>query len=374
MRRALKLAKRGEGRVSPNPMVGAVIMRDGRIIGEGYHHKFGTAHAEINAIASAKESLEGSTFYVSLEPCTHFGKTPPCIDSVLKSRPAAVIIGTRDPNPLVSGKGIRMLEKRGIKVRIGVLEEQCRALNEKFFKFMSSGNPFLTLKFAQSLDGRIAAAGGDSKWISSEQSRKLAHRGRALHDAVLVGMGTIIADDPELTVRLSRGRNPVRIVVDSRLRIPLTARILGDQDAAKTVVVTTKFRPDKGEGRDKQRKLIRLEHLGVETLIIEPNSYGQVDLKILLAELGRKNISSVLVEGGAGIITAFLKEGLTDRVLVFTAPKIIGTGIEPVGDLGIKKVKDAVPLAIKRVFRSGEDIVVDARTCKKSSSGIRASR
>ncbi|MBM4315276.1 MAG: bifunctional diaminohydroxyphosphoribosylaminopyrimidine deaminase/5-amino-6-(5-phosphoribosylamino)uracil reductase RibD, partial [Deltaproteobacteria bacterium] len=213
MRRALRLARRGEGRVSPNPLVGAVIVRNGRIIGEGYHHRCGEKHAEINAIESAAEAVAGADFYVNLEPCSHFGRTPPCVDALLACRPGRVIVGAVDPNPLVAGKGIRTLAQHRIETTVGVLDEACRRLNEVFFKYIRTGLPFVTVKFAQTLDGRIATATGHSRWISSPPSLRFAHRLRDLHDAILVGADTVLTDDPELTCRLIRGRNPLRIVI-----------------------------------------------------------------------------------------------------------------------------------------------------------------
>ena len=354
MNRALTLARRGAGWTSPNPMVGCVIVKNGAIIGEGYHRKFGGPHAEINAIRSATMPLKGASIYVTLEPCTHYGKTPPCIDSVLAVQPAEVIIGTLDPNPQVAGRSIDLLKRAGIRTRPGVLEASCRELNEKFFKFMQTLTPFVTIKFAQSLDGRTATAIGDSKWISSEPSLKLAHRERALHDAILVGIGTVLADDPELTVRRVRGRNPIRIVLDPRLRIPPNSKVLQDQGKARTIIVT------KGDSKT-GRKAAQLSRQGIEVLSVKADKGGKLDLAKLLKQLGKKGISSLLVEGGSKTATLFLKQGLADRLLAVTAPRLIGTGINAVGDLGIKYVQDAILLDYRDVFRSGDDIVVDAR-------------
>ena len=349
MKMALKLARRGAGWTSPNPMVGAVIVRDGKIIGKGYHRKFGEAHAEVNAINDVSRSVEGATFYVTLEPCSHHGKTPPCVDRIIEAKASKVVIGTVDPNPLVSGRGISILNDHGIETEAGVLGEQCEAMNEKFFKFMRTGMPFVTLKYAQTLDGRIASSTGHSQWISSEPSLRFAHRLRGLHDAVLVGIGTVAADDPDLRVRLARGRNPLRVVADSTLRIPSGARVLDNQDVAKTLIATGSLR---GRG-----SLSMLEERAIETLIIDEKGKGVLDLKKLLAELGKRQISSVLVEGGAGIITSFVRESLFDRIIVITAPKILGRGIEAVGDLGISRIDDSVQLKIEQVCRKGEDIV-----------------
>ncbi len=353
MKRALKLAGKGEGHVSPNPMVGAVIVKDGRIIGEGYHKKFGENHAEINAINSASETIKGSTVYVTLEPCSHWGKTPPCTDKIIRVNPSRIVIGTADPNPLVSGRGIDILRSHGIKTEVGILEEECRKLNEIFFKFIRTNIPFITLKFAQTIDGKIATSTGNSRWISSEPSLKFAHKLRSSHDAIMVGAGTIITDDPELTVRRTRGKNPLRIVADSTLRIQANARILKNQENAKTIVATTQ--------RCDKEKFSQLIDAGIEILVINNDKQKHVDLKKLLIELGKKEISSVLVEGGSEIITSFLKEKIADRLVIVMAPKIIGTGTPAVGDLGIKKMDDAVKLSSRKVFRKGNDIVIDVR-------------
>lgn len=353
MKRALKLARKGEGRVSPNPMVGAVIVKDGRIIGEGYHKEFGGNHAEINAINSASEAIKGTTFYVTLEPCSHHGKTPPCTDMIIRVNPSRIVIGTADPNPLVSGRGIDILERHGIRTEVGILEEECRELNEIFFKFIRTKIPFITLKFAQTIDGKIATSTGHSRWISSEPSLKFAHRLRSIHDGIMVGAGTILTDDPELTVRRTRGKNPLRIVVDSTLRIQANARVLKNQENAKTIVATTQ--------RYDKEKFSQLTAARIETLVINSDTRNHVDLKKLLVELGKKEISSVLVEGGSKIITSFLKEKIADRIVIVMAPKIIGTGTPSVGNLGIKRIDDAIKLSSRKVFKKGNDIVIDVR-------------
>lgn len=353
MKRALRLARKGEGWVSPNPMVGSVIVRNNRIIGEGYHRKFGQAHAEINALESVTESAEGSTIYVTLEPCSHYGKTPPCVDRLIACRPQRVVIGTADPNPLVAGKGIEALQRSGVPVSVGVLEEACRQINEAFFKFIQSRTPFVTLKYAQTLDGRIATATGHSRWISSLPSRRFAHRLRHAHDAIMVGIGTVLSDDPELTVRLVRGKNPLRIVLDSRLRIPLTSHILQDQGTAGTLLVAT----DRADGE----KLARLRDLGIDVLILPADPSGRIVLPSLFRELGTRNIASVLVEGGSGVLTALLAEDLADRLVAIVAPKIAGKGIEAVGDLNITDMKSAIGLIFRRTYRKGDDLIIDAR-------------
>lgn len=353
MKRALALARKGLGRVSPNPMVGAVIVHEGRVIAEGYHRRFGGRHAEIDAIENADVSPRGADIYVTLEPCSHTGKTPPCTDRLIDIQPARVIIGTADPNPLVAGKGIAALEAAGIPTVTGVLEKECRRLNEVFFTFMERGTPFVTLKYAQTLDGRIAAGSGDSRWISSPESRKFAHRLRSRHDAILVGIGTVLTDDPELTVRLVRGRNPLRVVVDSLLSIPLESRVLRDQDTARTVVLTSPRRDP--------RKQELLRGMDIETIVIGEEKPGLLDMHEAFGELGKRGLSSVLVEGGAGIITSCLRQGCADRVIVITAPRILGRGIDAVGDLGKTAVDQSVGLKIERILRRNSDIIIDAR-------------
>ncbi len=353
MRRALQLARKGEGRVSPNPMVGAVIVRDDRIIGEGYHHRCGENHAEINAIENATEAVAGAVFYITLEPCSHFGRTPPCVDALLACRPGRVVVGTTDPNPLVSGRGIETLVRQGIETRVGVLDEACRRLNEVFFTYIRTGLPFVTLKFAQTLDGRIATATGHSRWISSPPSLRFAHRLRNTHDAILIGAGTVLKDDPELTCRLVRGGNPLRIVIDSQLRTPPGARIFERQSDAPTIVATTR------RAADERRR--PFEGKGIEVLEIGEDRAGRVDLRMLLAVLGKREISSLLVEGGAAVITAFLREKLADRLVVILAPKMIGEGLNAVGDLGIRQMDDALRLSFRRIARRGDDLILDAR-------------
>lgn len=359
MKRALRLARRGEGQVSPNPMVGAVIVKDGLIIGEGYHRRYGSPHAEINAIASARTSLAGATVYVTLEPCSHHGKTPPCVEALIRSRPARVVIGTADPNPLVASRGIAALRRAGIDTVVGIAESACLDLNKIFFKFITSRIPFVTLKYAQTIDGRIASLTGHSRWISSQASRSFAHRLRRSHDAILVGAGTVLADDPDLTVRHVKGRNPIRIIADARLRIPLTARVLENQETARTIIATT--------AQADREMLVRLREQGIEILLLDDEREEGIDLKKLLLELGKRQIASLLVEGGSSIITSMLKEALADRMVIIVAPKISGRGIEAVGDLGIRSMDDAIKLSYRRVHRLGGDIIVDARISKQAT-------
>ena len=362
MRQALRLARRGERWVSPNPMVGAVVVKNNRIIGEGYHEYFGGPHAEINALRQVQKSVRGATIYVTLEPCSHYGKTPPCVEALIGLQLARVVIGTADPNPLVAGSGINALWRAGIDVTVGIMEEACREINERFFKFITTGIPFVTLKFAQTIDGRIASVTGHSQWISSPASRTLAHRLRSTHDAILVGVGTVLADDPELTVRHVKGKNPLRIVVDSHLRIPLTAKILQDQEQARTIIATTKHAAPK--------KIQRLQKEGIKTLLVDEligaDGGHHVDVQKLLQELGRRQIASVLVEGGSAIITSLLQEKLADRLVIIVAPKILGRGIEAVADLGNQTMDEAIKLNFRKVYRRGDDIIIDALPVPRS--------
>ncbi len=353
MKLAIALARKGRGYVSPNPLVGAVIVKNGRIIGQGYHQHFGGNHAEINALKNAAEDVAGSTLYVTLEPCCHEGKTPPCIDSLIKHKIARVVIGTIDSNPLVSCQGINYLQSSGIEVKTGVLGNDCRKLNEVFFHFMETGLPFVTIKYAQTLDGRIATATGESQWISSEASSKFTHQLRAAHDAILVGAGTVIKDNPELTVRLVRGRNPLRVIVDSELNIPRQSKIFQNISSTPTLIATSKNASDS--------RFQRLAGSGAEIINIKADKKGNVDLKKLFKILAGRNISSVLIEGGAQIITSTLKNNLANRMVTIIAPKIIGSGIEAVGDLNIRKLSSAKKLLIQKVLRRGDDIIVDSR-------------
>ena len=353
MKLALELARKGRGYVSPNPMVGALIVKNGRIIGRGYHKSFGGNHAEINAIINAGSDVAGSTLYVTLEPCCHEGKTPPCINSIIEHKIARVVIGSVDSNPLVSCQGVNSMKDCGIEVKTGVLENDCRELNEVFFYYMETGMPFITIKYAQTLDGRIATAAGKSQWISSEASLKFAHRLRAEHDAILVGRGTVDKDNPELTVRLVHGRNPLRVIVDSQLNISQKAKIFQNTSSAPTLIATIKTCSDP--------RFKKIAALGAEIITIKADKNGNVDLKKLFKILAERKISSVLIEGGAQIITSILKNNLANRLVTVIAPKIIGKGIEAVGDLNIRNLESAKKLSIKKILKRGVDIIIDSR-------------
>lgn len=353
MKLALGIAQKGRGYVSPNPMVGAVIVKKGRIIGQGYHRKYGGNHAEIEAIKNAREDVAGATLYVNLEPCCHEGKTPPCALSIIQHKIARVVIGTIDPNPFVSCRGINSLRESGMEIKTGVLESDCRRLNEVFFHYMEKGMPFITIKYAQTLDGRIATAAGDSKWISSDNSLKFAHKLRTQHDAVLVGIKTVINDDPELTVRFIRGRNPLRIIVDSELKIPRQAKVLQNLSLTKTIIATLKKADDMG--------FKNIASTGAKIITCDADDRGRVDLKKLFRKLAEDEISSILVEGGAQIITSVLKNNLANRLVVVIAPKILGTGIEAVGNLDIRELGAAKTLSVNKVLQCKEDIIIDGR-------------
>jgi len=358
MQRAIRLAKRGEGRVSPNPLVGALIVKRGKVIAEGYHRKAGLPHAEVNALNLAGSQSRGATLYVNLEPCAHYGRTPPCSKAIIRAGIKRVVVGIEDPNPLVSGKGIRELEGAGIKTIVGVLEDASRRLNQTYIKYITTKLPYLSLKMAMSLDGKIATKTGSSFWISGEASRSYVQRLRSLNDAVLVGIGTVIKDDPELAVRLKsksqalKKKKVIRIIVDSKARIPLNANVLTKCVDNPTIIATTKYAP--------LGKIRALKARGAKVVIVKGQK-GKVDLGELMKKMGRLQISSILVEGGGNINASFLKEGLVDKVLFFIAPKIIGgrRSLTPVEGEGIKDLREAIKLTEVKVRKVGEDLLVE---------------
>ena len=348
MRLALKLALKGEGAVSPNPVVGAVVVKDGSVVGQGYHQKYGGPHAEITELGEAGEKARGATLYVTLEPSCHRGQTPPCTQSIIAADIRRVVVGCRDPNPLVNGKGIADLRKAGIDVTEGVLQEGARRANEIFIKFITTGLPFVHLKLAMSLDGKIATRTGDSKWITGDVSRKEAHRLRRAHGAVLVGVRTVLADDPRLTVRSVSGRNPTRVVLDAEGAIPLEATLL--HDGSPVIVATAAM----SEGKE-----AALCSLGAEVRRF-PDQEGCIDLGALLKHLGERRLDSVLIEGGSETAASFLEAGLVDKVSFFIAPILIGgrNAVSAVGGIGVECVSNAVHLRSVGVERIGEDVLV----------------
>ena len=351
MRIAIRLARRGVGKTSPNPMVGAVIVANGKIIGQGYHKKCGDHHAEINAINSAKKNIKGSTFYITLEPCSHYGRTPPCVDALIQENPGRVVVGSLDPNPEVNGKGVKILRSKGIKVDVGICESECMQLNEHYFKFIKTGMPYITVKYAQTLDGRIATKSGDSQWISSEASRRYVHRLRSMNQGIMVGAGTVVADNPQLTVRHVRGKNPFRIIVDSKLRIPIKSSVLTDANAYLTIIATT--------SSVSAAKMAAAKKCGAAVLVVKKDKNGKVSLRDLLRKLGKREIVSVLVEGGSEIITSLLKAGLVDKMIIPIAPMIVGKGLEAIGDLNINKISKAIRFSSFKTMKRGDDIIFE---------------
>lgn len=350
MRRAIALAEKGRGFTSPNPVVGAVIVKNGAIIGKGYHRKFGQAHAEVNALDQAGVAARGATLYVTLEPCSFYGKTPPCVDRILASGVQRVVVGMVDPNPLVNGKGIAMLRAQGVEVTGNVLEAEAWELNPGYIKHITSGVPFITVKIAQTLDGQIATCSGHSRWITTEAARIEAHRIRAANDAILIGVGTVLTDDPQLTVRHVKGRTPRRLVLDSELKIPLDSKLLSDELTEQTIIVTT--------AASSTDKVKRVQDKGAEVLITEADRNGQVDIHKLMPKLGAKGITSVLVEGGNRVFTSIFKSRIVDRLICFIAPKITGLGIAAVGDLGIRNINAAIGIKNIRIKRFEDDVMI----------------
>ncbi|MGL5354233.1 MAG: bifunctional diaminohydroxyphosphoribosylaminopyrimidine deaminase/5-amino-6-(5-phosphoribosylamino)uracil reductase RibD [Clostridium sp.] len=352
MKLALELAKKGRGKVNPNPLVGAVIVKNGEIIGQGYHEYYGGNHAEINAFNSATCDLANSTIYVTLEPCSHYGKTPPCVDKIIENNISRVIVGCLDPNPKVCGSGIKKLKSAGIEVKFGVLENECRKINEVFIKFITEKKPFVILKSAMSLDGKIATAKGESKWITSREAREEVHNLRNEILGIMVGVNTVIKDNPELTCRLDGGRNPIRIIVDSKLRIPIESKVICDENKINTIIATTK--------NADVNKILDIQKLGVKVLIIKSKD-GRVDLKELIIKLGELNIDSILLEGGSTLNFSAIKSGIVDKVQIYISPKIIGgeNSKTPVGGLGIEFLKDAFRIRDLRAKTIGEDILIE---------------
>ncbi|MBN2444567.1 MAG: bifunctional diaminohydroxyphosphoribosylaminopyrimidine deaminase/5-amino-6-(5-phosphoribosylamino)uracil reductase RibD [Spirochaetales bacterium] len=330
MKKVISLAQKARGMTSPNPLVGAIIMKNNSICGQGYHHKAGTPHAEIMALRQAKSMAKGSTLYVNLEPCCHCGKTPPCTKAIIEHKIKRVVIGMKDPNPLVAGKGIEELEKAGISVTVGVMEESAKKLNEIFCKYITTGMPYITMKTAVTLDGKIATYKGISKWITGESARQYVHKQRFIHDAVMVGIGTILKDDPLLTCRLPGKKNKLmtRIIVDSKGTIPLTARVLMESPWHRTIVAVTK--------EITSNKSLSLK-TGNTEVVVTKSKNGKVDVFDLFHLLGKKGITSILLEGGGTLNAAVIEDNLADKLLMFIAPKIIGGTHAPTFIEGIGK-------------------------------------
>ncbi|RDY23822.1 bifunctional diaminohydroxyphosphoribosylaminopyrimidine deaminase/5-amino-6-(5-phosphoribosylamino)uracil reductase RibD [Romboutsia maritimum] len=357
MKKALKLAKLGNGFVSPNPLVGCIIVKNNKIIATGYHQKFGENHAEVNAIKNCTENLEGSTLYVNLEPCCHYGKTPPCVDIIIKNKIKKVVISTLDPNPLVSGCGVKKLRDNNIDVEIGILAEEALKLNEVFFHYIKTNKPLCIVKSAISLDGKIATKYNESKWISNEKSRNLTHQYRHKYQSIMVGINTVINDNPLLTCRLSKNvSHPIRLIIDTNLKIPITSNVVKDK-SSKTIIFTC---------NNDTSKINILTRECVD-IIICPIKDNKVDLDFVIKKLGDLNISSVLVEGGGNLNFSLFKSNLVDKLKLFICPKIIGGIKSPsfVSGDGIDKLCDATNLFIYNIKSIENDILVEADVLKE---------
>jgi len=386
MRHAIELARRAAGHTNPNPMVGAVIVKDGRIIGEGYHRRIGELHAERNALAGCTESAEGAIIYVTLEPCCHYGKTPPCTEAILEHKLAKVVIGSRDPNPKVAGKGAAMLRAAGVEVVEDFLREECDALNPVFFQYIREKQPYVAMKYAMTADGKIAADSGDSKWITGEAARAHVQELRNYYKGIMVGIGTVLADDPLLTCRMPQpvsddygeernasgyyGRNPVRIVCDSHPQIPLESKLCNTVDQAPVIVACLK---EEDYVRDCMRRetedllrqsyrlrLQELQEKGVQILTVEEKQ-GHIDLRCLLTELGKLEIDGILVEGGGSLNSTLVREGLVHHIYAYIGAQIFGgvNGYTPVSGTGIQKVSESLKLTAPNVKIFGDDVLLE---------------
>lgn len=352
MRIALELAKKGTGYTAPNPMVGAVIVKGGRIIGEGWHQKYGEAHAERNALATCTENPAGATMYVTLEPCSHHGKQPPCVDAILESGIRRVVVGSRDPNPLVNGEGIRILREQGLEVTEHVLKDECDRLNEVFMHYIQTGRPYVAMKYAMTLDGKVATHTGASKWVTGETARRHVAGLRHRYSAIMVGVGTVLADDPLLTCRIEGGKNPVRIICDTRLHTPLDSKVVSTAEEVPTILATCC--PD----RDRQKIY---EEKGCTVLSVSGKD-GHVDLDELMEALGKRQIDSILLEGGGTLNWSALSCGIVQKVLAYVSPKLFGgkSAKTPVEGQGVKDPSQAFRLKNSRLAKLGEDYLIES--------------
>lgn len=355
MRRALELARKGEGHTSPNPMVGCVVVKDGRIISEGYHEKYGEFHAERNALTRCTEDTAGADLYVTLEPCCHQGKTPPCTDIIIEKKIARVFVGSMDSNPLVAGKGVQILRDHGIYVETGILDAECRKLNEVFYHYIATKTPFVVMKYAMTLDGKIACATGDSKWVTGEIPRTQVHRMRGRYRGIMVGIGTVLADDPMLNCRVEGGVDPVRIICDSNLHIPTESQIVKTASDIETIVACSQ---EALESERKQEKIRRLKEAGIQIIGTE-GAHG-VNLVELMKKLGGQNIDSILLEGGGTLNASALEDGIVNKVYAYIAGKLIG-GMDarsPVEGMGIDRMADAITLQNVEIEKLGDDFCI----------------
>lgn len=352
MKIALQLAKNGWGNTSPNPMVGAVIVKNDEIIGQGWHEEYGKPHAERNALAACTANPQDATMYVTLEPCCHHGKQPPCVDAIIGAGIKRVVIGSTDPNPLVSGKGIRILKEHGIEVTQDVLKAECDSLNEIFFHFIKSKTPFVTMKYAMTMDGKIATITGKSKWITGETARLHVHKQRHRHKAIMVGVGTVLADDPLLTCRIDSGRNPIRIICDSKLRTPLSAQVVTTARQFPTIIATT---------CNEQAKWVPYEEQGCQILAVDALNQ-HVNLQQLMKLLGQMQIDSILLEGGGTLNWSALESGIVQKLHTYIAPKIFGGQLSqsPVGGLGVQIPSTAFLLQNSSITQLGEDFLIES--------------
>lgn len=355
MRRALELARKGEGHTSPNPMVGCVVVKDGRIISEGYHEKYGEFHAERNALTRCTEDTAGADLYVTLEPCCHQGKTPPCTDIIIEKKIARVFVGSMDSNPLVAGKGVQILRDHGIYVETGIMDAECRKLNEVFYHYIATKTPFVVMKYAMTLDGKIACATGDSKWVTGEIARTQVHRMRGRYRGIMVGIGTVLADDPMLNCRVEGGVDPVRIICDSNLHIPTESQIVKTASDIETIVACSQ---EALESERKQEKIRRLKEAGIQIIGTE-GAHG-VNLVELMKKLGGQNIDSILLEGGGTLNASALEDGIVNKVYAYIAGKLIG-GMDarsPVEGMGIDRMADAITLQNVEIEKLGDDFCI----------------
>lgn len=352
MKRAIELAEKGRGFTSPNPLVGAVIVRDDQIIGQGYHKKYGELHAERDALISCSQSAKGATMYVTLEPCAHQGKQPPCVEAIVDAGITKVVIGSRDPNPMVAGKGVKFLKSNGIEVVEDFLKKECDELNDIFFHYITSRKPYIALKYAMTLDGKIATQEGVSKWITEEDTRRYVHKLRRDYTAIMVGIGTVLADNPMLNCRIENPKNPIRIICDSMLKMPLDSKIVSTASEIRTVVATI--------SKDKV-KISKLQENSIEVLQVEELN-NHIDIKDLVDRLGRIGIDSILVEGGASINWSLIESGLVSKVYTFIAPKILG-GVyakTPVAGLGFESPDLSEMFKIKSTMMFKKDILIES--------------
>lgn len=361
MQRVLELAAQGMGKTSPNPMVGCVVVKNGEVISEGFHEQYGGFHAERNALLKCGTEAEGADLYVNLEPCCHQGKTPPCTDIIIEKKIKRVFVGCRDSNPLVAGKGIKILEEHGIEVETGILEKECRALNEVFFHYIETGMPFVAMKYAMTLDGKIACETGDSKWVTGESARNKVQQLRNQYRGIMAGIGTVLADNPMLNCRIPQGRNPIRIICDSQVRIPENSQIVTTAPEQETILAYC---------QGDSEKIARLKQQGLHMLPVSKNKQGQLNLKELMQKLAEQKIDSILLEGGGTLNASMLSEQLVQRVYAFIAPKLVAgaTAKSPIEGNGIEKMQDAIKLQNVETIIYGEDICITGRVGEKTCS------